>query len=42
MLYSRQHHAEEYAASVYDPRHDWCWVHVENEEQAQGARRRLG
>lgn len=36
MLYSRQHHAEDgCSASIYDPRHDWCWAHVENDEQAK-------
>jgi hypothetical protein len=36
MLYSRRHHAAEVcSASIYDPRHDWCWAHVENEEQAR-------
>jgi hypothetical protein len=34
MLYSREHHAVEgVAASVFDPRHDHMWVHVENEDQ---------
>lgn len=36
MLYSRQHHAEgECESSFYDPRHDWCWVHVANEREAK-------
>lgn len=36
MLYSRQHHAvENCEASTYDRRHDWCWAHVANEEQAK-------
>jgi hypothetical protein len=35
MLYSRTHHIEEgIAASHYDARHDYVWVHVANEEQA--------
>lgn len=35
MLFSRQHHANEgVGASTYDPRHDYVWAHVENEEQA--------
>jgi hypothetical protein len=36
MLYSRQHHAVEgVAASVYEQRHDFVWVQVENEDQAK-------
>lgn len=36
MLFSRQHHAAEgIASSVYDPRHDYVWVHVANEDEAK-------
>lgn len=35
MLFSRQHHAAEgVEASVYDPRHDYVYTHVADEEQA--------
>ncbi len=35
MLFSRQHHnVEGVEASVYDARHDHCFVHVANEDQA--------
>lgn len=36
MLYSRTHHADRTVApSYYDPRHDWAWVHVADEDQAK-------
>jgi hypothetical protein len=36
MLYSRTHHAEEgVGASVYEPRHDFVWAHVANEDEAK-------
>jgi hypothetical protein len=36
MLYSRSHHAEEgIGASVYEPRHDFVWAHVANEDEAK-------
>lgn len=35
MLFSRQHHVEkDIPASIYDPRHDYTWVHVANEDEA--------
>lgn len=36
MLYSRTHHAEDgVGASIYEPRHDFVWAHVANDDEAK-------